>query len=361
MSPPPSPLGSWRTSAPLFAFLVLIAVLAWLVFRYFLLTFAVAGSLALLLAPVHGALARRFGGRGGLAAAVLVLVTVLVVLAPVITYGTLVMQQAVAFFEWLRPQLEPHAFERLWTITLPERFPTLAAWIQQTTGDTPGHTASVILSRAAGEANRAARAALGGLATVLFEAALFVMMLFFLLRDGDQLREAVRGISPLTRAQETEAIDHLTRTVKGVLQSMLLVPLIQGALGILGFWLFGVPAALLWGVSVIFAAMIPILGSPLAWIPAVLYLLSQGRLWGAVGMAAYGTLVISGIDNVLKPVILRETARIHTMLGFLSIIGGVLAFGPRGLIVGPVVLSLVLSAYRIYRYDILRWRDERPS
>ena len=68
--------------------------------------------------------------------------------------------------------------------------------------------------------------------------------------------------------------------------------------------------------------------------------------------------VISMVDNIVKPMILKGSAQIHTMLGFLSIMGGVLAFGPKGLIVGPVVLSLVISAYRIYRYDILRWREE---
>ena len=70
--------------------------------------------------------------------------------------------------------------------------------------------------------------------------------------------------------------------------------------------------------------------------------------------------MIAGIDNVIKPLILKGAARIHTMLGFLSILGGLYAFGPKGLIAGPVVLSLVLSAYRIYRYDVLRWRQDAP-
>src|SRR6202008_4072222 len=78
----------------------------------------------------------------------------------------------------------------------------------------------------------------------------------------------------------------------------------------------------------------------------------------AIGMAAYGGFVISMVNNIVKPIILRGSAQIHMMLGFLSIMGGLFAFGPKGLIVGPVVLSLVISAYRIYRYDILRWREE---
>jgi predicted PurR-regulated permease PerM len=109
---------------------------------------------------------------------------------------------------------------------------------------------------------------------------------------------------------------------------------------------------------VVLASMIPILGSPLAWVPAGVYLLTQGREAQGIGLLVYGTVVIAGVDNIIKPLILKGAAQIHTMLGFLSILGGLYAFGPKGLIAGPVVLSLVLSAYRIYRYDVLRWRQD---
>jgi predicted PurR-regulated permease PerM len=135
---------------------------------------------------------------------------------------------------------------------------------------------------------------------------------------------------------------------------MVVVPVAQGILAALGFWLFGVPSPFVWGVMVVFAALVPILGSPLGWVPAAVYLYLNGPFWPAVGLALYGTVVISGADNVIKPLLLKGTAQIHPMLGFLSILGGVLSFGPAGLLIGPVVLSLVLSALRIYRLDVLR-------
>jgi predicted PurR-regulated permease PerM len=138
------------------------------------------------------------------------------------------------------------------------------------------------------------------------------------------------------------------------------VPLAQGFLAAVGFWLFGVPSPVLWGVAVVFAAMVPILGSPLGWVPACVYLFLTGTRWQAFGMLAWGLLVISGIDNVLKPLLLRGTARLHPMPAFLSILGGVLAFGPAGVLVGPVILSLALSAVRIYRLDVLR-AGPRPA
>jgi predicted PurR-regulated permease PerM len=146
--------------------------------------------------------------------------------------------------------------------------------------------------------------------------------------------------------------------VKGVLLTLVVVPLLQGLAGLLGFWIFGLPSPLLWGAMVAFAALIPVMGTPLAWIPAGVYLMFTGSLGRGIGMLLYGTFVISGIDNVANPLILRGAAQIHTMLAFLSILGGLYSFGPKGLIVGPFVLSLVLSAYRIYRYDVLRWRSQ---
>src|SRR5207247_9791231 len=122
------------------------------------------------------------------------------------------------------------------------------------------------------------------------------------LRDAPLLREQVRGISPFTRGQEAEMLDHLTRTMRGVLQAMLLVPLAQGLVALLGFVIFGLPAPFLWSAMVVFAALIPLVGRPLAWVPAGLYLfsISQPR---RVGLLIYGVPVTSMIDNILNPLI----------------------------------------------------------
>lgn len=354
-------LANWRVSVPLILCLGLILFLAFLVFHYFLLTFTVAAALALLLGPVHRRLTARFGGRSWLSAGLLVLICLVALLVPMFTYATLLAQQAVDVAAWMRPRLEPVEIEKLWTKTLPERYPLAMAWVRQLTGGASARASlSSGLARLASEANHLAQQALAGLVALLLDLGLLVMMLFFLLRDGEQLRESLRGISPLNRGQETELLQHLTRTVKGVLMSMVVVPLVQGLLALPAFWLLGVPKPHLWSVMVVFAAVIPVLGSPLAWVPVALYLVLSGATTQGIILFVYGALVISGIDNVIKPIILKNAAQIHAMLAFLSILGGVYAFGPKGLIAGPMVLSLVLSAYRIYRYDVLRWR-KTPS
>ncbi|PYQ19495.1 MAG: hypothetical protein DMF79_12470 [Acidobacteria bacterium] len=338
---------------PLLLALAVIIVLAFQVFRPFLLMFAVAASVGVLLAPVHRRLARLFGGRESLAAGLLVLVTTIVILVPVVVSLHLLARQALVFFEWIRPHLQPADLERLWRQSVLERLPVVRDWL----GREESRLAPLLsgsLGQIAGMAQGLVQGALTGLTHALFELVLFLLMLFFLLRDGARLRAELRPISPFSEVQERQIFDHLGKTVKGTLQSMIVVPLAQGLVAVIGFLIFGVPSPFVWGAAVALAAMVPILGSPLGWVPACVYLSLTADAWQAVGMLVYGILLISGIDNVVKPLLLQGSAQIHPMLGFLSILGGVLAYGVSGFLVGPVILSLVLSAIRIYRMEVLR-------
>ncbi len=335
---------------PLVVFLVFILYLAFLVFRPFFLDFTVAASVALLLAPLQRSLKQAFRGRGALAASVLLLLVTVAILLPVFSLAALLSSEAGSFFGWLGPHLTQDEIQKLWRETLPAHFPLLGRLGQ----DQLAALLSGALTRLAATLNDFIQRAVGGLTSALVDLLLFLMMLFFLLKDGGRARAELKRISPLSDEQEDQIFDHLGRTVKGVLQAMALVPLAQGALAVVGFWIFGVPSALLWGVMVVLAALVPLVGSPLGWVPACVYLFVTGSTWSGVGMLLYGICVISTIDNVVKPLLLQEAAQIHPLLGFLAIFGGVLAFGPLGFLVGPVVLSLVMSAIRIYRLDILR-------
>ncbi len=343
----------YRVYIPLGAFLALIALLAYLVFHYFLPVFTVAGSVALLLAPFQRRTRALLGGRRNLSAALLVLLATLVILMPIVISVLLLSQQAVQFFEWLKPQLQPEALRELWRETLPQQLPFLQGYLRFDEAEA-SQAASAILERLTVGANRLLQGGLAGATLALFELLIFLMMLFFLLRDGDKLQAELRAISPLSSKQETLIFDNLAHTVRGVLQALVLVPILQGAVAGIGFLIFGVPSPILWSVTVVLAAFVPILGSPLGWVPAVAWLFFNGApTWQWLGLLLYGIVLISGIDNVVKPLVLQGVARIHPLLAFLSLLGGLFAFGPLGFMIGPVVLSLALSAIPIYR-DVVR-------
>jgi len=331
---------------PLLACLMAIAILGFMVFGPFLVTFAVAASTALLLAPAQERLARAAGGRASVAAAVVVVLCAALFTLLILTYAALLRTQARALLESAAPLLQPGAAER-WSKTLASRWPSL-----------PAPPLSEVATRVAAIGSALLREGALRVGDTLLHVALFFMMLFFLLRDGPTLGTEIRAVSPFSRAQETDMVRHLSATVRAGMLALVLVPVAEAVTAVIGFAIFGLPAPFLWGAIVGFAGLIPVVGTPLAWVPAGLYLLATGPLWRGVGLLLYGALVIGMVGHVVKPLLLRGGAQIHPLLGFLAILGGLFAFGPAGLIVGPVILSLAMSALRIYRYDILRWREE---
>jgi len=309
---------------------------------------------ALLLGPVQRRLTALLRGRAGLAAMIIVLVTTLVILVPVLTSLLLLTRQAALFLQWMttQPVVGPDELQRFWE-QLPQRYPTLEEWIAYV----QAQVAPVLTGGAAqvaSGANTLLQSVLTRVTRAALDLGLFLLMLFFLLRDAGRLRDELKPVSPFSDEQERQMFEHLERTILGALQAVVVVPIAQGILAGIGFMIFGVPSPLLWGTAVILAATVPLVGSPLGWVPAVVYLFVQGQVGPALGLLVYCTVIVSGSDNVVKPLLLRGAARIHPLLGFLSIVGGVLAFGVFGFLIGPVILSLVLSAIRIYRLDILR-------
>src|SRR5262245_59774810 len=339
---------------PLLLSLAVIVILAFWVFKPFILVFSVSACVALLLAPAQKRFDKAFGGRPTLAAAVLVLLTTVVILIPILTSLFLLARQTAVFLDWIRlqPLMGPEEMQRFWE-ELPRRYPGLKSWIAFLQAQiTPVLTGG--LAQLAGGANGLLQNVLGRVTHAVIDLGLFLLMLFFLLRDGGRLKSQLRPVSPFSEEQERQIFDHLDRTIKGALQAVVVVPVVQGLLAGIGFLMFGIPSPFVWGTAVIMAATVPLVGSPLAWMPACIWLLIQGQTGPAIGLLVYCTVVVSGSDNVIKPMLLRGSARIHPLLGFLSIVGGVLAFGVFGFLIGPVVLSLVLSAIRIYRLDVLR-------
>lgn len=331
----------------LVVFVAVIGLNLW-IFRYFLVTAATAGSVALILSPIYERLCAALGGRRSVSAALVISLTTLLILVPLFAYGAILGNQAVSLYEIVRPRLEPDQLDVLWNETLPSRYGWLEA-LKERVDFYSVETVAPALSQLAAGVNRVASQAVRGLASAVVYLILFLLILFFFLRDARALSTHLNKVLPFSKNERAQIFDRAARTVKGVLYSMVIVPIVQGLLAVLGFWLFGLPSAFFWGTMVVFAAVIPGVGAPLVWLPAALYLWLVGSSWQAFGLVLFGTLVIGIADNIIKPILLHETARIHPLLAFLAILGGLLTFGPVGFLVGPVILSLLLSIVAIYR------------
>ena len=192
---------------------------------------------------------------------------------------------------------------------------------------------------------------------------LMLMVIYFLLKDGERLVAYIVDLSPLPSDQEHLLIDKFNQMAGAVLIGNGLGGLIQGSLGGLLFWLFGFQSAFLWGVIMGLLAFVPIIGIGIVFVPTAVYLFLKGRV--AVGMffmVFYLVLTVS-VDNLFKPKLVGHQVKIHPLLVFFSIIGGLNLFGILGIIYGPLIVTAFLTLADIYRanYQSLVEDKEPPG
>ena len=182
---------------------------------------------------------------------------------------------------------------------------------------------------------------------MVFQTFIMLLALFFLFRDGTQFRSFIISLSPLANEYDERILKRMERAISSVVKGKLLIILIQGILASVGFFIFGVPSPVLWGALTSIAALIPAVGVAVVFIPAVAYLFVTSGFGGAVGLLIFG-VAIGAIDNLLGPALYEKGLEMHPLIILLSVLGGLVLFGPIGFLAGPVTLSLLLALLDIY-------------
>ena len=193
-----------------------------------------------------------------------------------------------------------------------------------------------------------------GFTTIIFSLLLIFFITFFFFIEGDDFIKTVKALSPLDPAHNEEILGDVENTVKATLRGTIIVALIQGFLGGLGFLIFGIPSAAFWGTLMVPASVVPVVGAALIWVPGVLFLFFKGSTWAGLGMLFWGIVVIGAIDNLVKPSLMKGARYTPTIFTFFAIMGGIAYFGTVGFILGPLILSFMLSVLSIYQKTILR-------
>lgn len=165
-------------------------------------------------------------------------------------------------------------------------------------------------------------------------------LLFFLLRDRTLILNALCQHSPLSSAQMAGMIRRVNDTIAATVYGSFVVAAIQGTLLGLTFWILGLPAPFLWGAIMAGLALAPIAGAILVWGPAAFFLVAEGSWGKAIWLVILGVFVVVVVDNLLRPVLVGKRVHAHTVLVFMSVVGGMLVFGPSGILVGPIVLTV---------------------
>ncbi len=182
---------------------------------------------------------------------------------------------------------------------------------------------------------------------------LFIMLftIFFLLKDHEIFINKIKELTPLKKSHKESIFKEFANLAHATVYGQFVVGLVQGIVATICYFIFNVHSPLVWGLLTTIVAMIPFLGTPLVWVPISLNMIISGNIIGGTGLFLVGLLIISAIDNFLKPKIIGDRTKLHPVFVLAGIVGGIMTMGVIGVIIGPLVISLLISFIEIYHEE----------
>lgn len=321
-----------------YALLLGVLIVAFFIFRPFLSSLVLAVILATVFYPLYEKLLPRLGNRKNLTAFILVLFIILIVFIPLIFLGLRIFAESKNLYNSLGVD-GPGFFQKINYFVdnqIKDIFPQFNFDLKSYVGDFTSwfsNSLGKIFSATAG---------------VLFSFFILLISLFYFFRDGRKFEEGLIKISPLPTIEDKSILSNLNRSIGGVLKGALFIAIIQGFLVGLGFFIFKIPNPILFGGVAMVASFIPSIGTALVLVPAIIYLFFFGTPLGVLGLAIWGIVVVGLVDNFLNPILVGHKINLHPFLVFLSVLGGIIIFGPLGFFLGPIILSLLNTLFEIY-------------
>jgi len=326
----------------LFVLLAIVLVLTLAILFPFLTIFILASSFAVVINPIYLWIKKYITkGNNGLASLITILIFLFVLCVPLFFTGNTIFNQAQNTYKSVALNGNPSLFIQKIDIyingILPKGF----------TFDTYGKIASLISFLTS---------KIGNIFTYTFNTiimlVLMIFTMFYILKDGSNLKEKLIKILPLSEKNIKEIISDLKNAINRVIKGSFLIAVIQGILAWLGFWFFGIPNPALWGVVAGMTSLIPNIGTSMVTIPSIIFLYFTGLPLHALGLFLWAMLIVGTIDNILSPYIISKNTEIPPILTLFSILGGVALMGPVGILIGPLTISLLYSLVTIYRKEI---------
>jgi predicted PurR-regulated permease PerM len=337
-----------------YTFALMLMYLLYFILSPFLGTLVWAGAIGIITLPLHEKLLIRCKGREITAAALMTGTVVLAVILPLVGLIFTLSREAALAYQYLENATTNDSSLALGSIL---NHPAVIPWLERIKPLTS--SLSLDLDAMLLPAVKKGLAAMLNYSTgivknffeFLFKLILMVITLFFFYKDGATFLERFWLVVAIREGLKAAIIDTVKRVLGAVMYGIVLTCLVQGTLGGLGFWVAGLPSPILFGALMAVCALIPLIGTALIWLPGALYLLMHGQTVHALLLAAWGVVVVSGIDNIIRPLFISGIAKLHILVIMLGVLGGILAFGITGVVAGPVVLALFLVFFEESRQE----------
>lgn len=323
-----------------------VLYLFWKVIQPFLLVIIVASVAAIILSPLDHALTRRFK-RPRASAILLSSATFFFVFIPLLSVLFLMASQA---SDLIRSSIN----DLSWLGRIEQ---TVSPFLSQLPLPIQAEIRSVNIGEVGKTVANWSFHNIGGVFTsstkLLLNTFVFFLCLYYILVNRDRLYDEALTLSPFDNAIDKALIKRIINTIRSVIFGVLLVALIQGIVATIGLVLFGVPGSLIWGALAAVAGLIPLLGTAIVLVPAILFLFFTGHTVAAVGLLIWSVIFVSTIDNLIGPYLIGGKAHMNSFLVLISVLGGLAAFGSVGAIAGPSILAALLGLIELYKSGIL--------
>ena len=326
---------------------VVVLVLAFMIIRPFMVAILTAAALAYVFYPVYLNILKNLPKRARakeLGSLLTCLIIVLLVLVPAVFVTILLTYELKSGYLFLKEFTQSPQ----WPLTnLPSFLSQGSAYLPQFKEIAAG-LASQLISVLQGF--------LQGVPGIILNIFITVFSIYYFLKHGKDLYNFFSGMVPLPEGRYKQILLRFDDLSRGMIMGQIAVGLVQGVLAWLGFLFLGVPNPILLGFLTAIISIIPLLGAAIVWVPVAVYLFMSGMItgeyWRAVVLLLYGTFIISLIDNVLKPKIVGDRAKIHPLIILFGILGGIQLFGVAGILIGPLILTIFDVAIEIYKESL---------
>ena len=319
----------------LFCFLLLIVASIFVIHKYLI---AIGGAiiLAYIFYPLYRRLHTIIHNRS-LAALTLSLLLVLVTLIPIIFAANALVGESVHFFQSVN-SLEGTDLTDKITNLLGDNFNVnyyLRELLNKFSLYVANSTSNFILS----------------FPQKLLNGFIMVFIMYYLFKEGREFIAELKAWLPLRRQYKDLMTEQFDQVVYAVLYGTVVTAFIQGFVGMIGLWVFGVDSPVLLGLLMILLAMLPFVGPAIVWLPAAILKVMEGDNVNGIGLLIYGLLIVSTVDNIIRPKLIGMKSKVHPVVVLLGVLGGLSAFGLLGVIIGPLLLAIALEFFKIYLRD----------
>jgi predicted PurR-regulated permease PerM len=332
--------------AILLVLLLVISVTFVAMIRYFLMAIVLAALFSALAMPIFNRFERWFKGRKSLSASMTIFTLLLIVFLPLAALLGVVARQAIRISRiavpWVQQQiLEPDAFDQqLRSLSFYPELQLYRTEIFQKVGEFASSTGTMLFNTISSVTYSAV--------SDLFLFFLFLYTMFFFLRDGKEILAKFLSYLPLTQTDQNRLLDKFISVTRATIKGSMVVGIVQGSLAGLALHLAGIDSAIFWGTIMSLISIVPVLGPPLVWVPAVIYLAATGQYPQAIGVLLFCSIMVGQIDNIIRPILIGHDTQMHELLIFFGTLGGIGLFGVFGFILGPIVAALFMTIWEMY-------------